>query len=105
MTNQRKLEVLKGLERDLEALYTELTKEREVRIETKRLRVIKDEVIEYAGLMDTTLYPNITEEEKKVLCRKNKVELKLSEGYLKTRLPEVVKDLLENVKKAIEQEK
>lgn len=104
MTNQRKLEVLYGLERDLEALFTELTKEREVRIETKRLKVIKDEVIEYAGLMDTTLYPNITEEEKKVLSKKYKVELKLSEGYLKTRLQEVIEDLKVNVEKAIRQE-
>lgn len=104
MINQRKVEVLRGLERDLEALYTELTKEKEVRIDTKRLKEIRGEVIEYAGLLDTTLYPNITEEEKKILCKKDKIKLKLSKGYLKNRLIEVVKDLKDNVKRAIEQE-
>lgn len=105
MANQGKLEVLNGLERDLEALYTELTEEREVRIEKKRLKEIKVDVIEYAGLIDTTLYSNITKEDKKILCKKDKVELKLSKGYLKPRLIEVVNDLKDNVKRAIEQEK
>lgn len=104
MTNQRRLEVLNGLERDLGALYTELTKEKEVRIDTKRLKEIRDEVIEYVSLLDTTLYPNITDEEKKILCKKDKIELKLSKGYLKNRLIEVVDDLKDNVKRAIEQE-
>ena len=104
MTNQRKLEVLYGLERNLCVLYTELTEEREVKLNTKRFKEMKDEVIEYAELMDVTLYPNITEEDKKVLNKKDKVEQRLSNGYLKNRLPEVIKDLLDNVKKAIEQE-
>lgn len=101
MVNQRKLEVLKGLERDLEALYTEVN---EKEVNPIRLKEIKDEVIKYAELMDAMLYPNLTEVEKKVLLKKDKVEQKLSKGYLKTRLPEVIKGLLDNVKKAIEQE-
>lgn len=104
MTNQRKLEVLNGLERNLCGLYTELTEEREVKLNSKRLKEIKDEVIEYAGLIDTTLYSNITDEEKKILCKKDKIEQRLSNGYLKNRLPEVVDDLIGHVKKAIEQE-
>ena len=101
MANQRKLEVLNGLERDLAALYTEVN---EKGVNPIRLKEIKDEVIKYAELMDVTPYPNITEEDKKVLYKKDKVEQKLSQGYLKTRLPEVIKGLLDNVKKAIEQE-
>lgn len=86
-----KLESLKLLEINISALKVLLT---ENRVSPKVLKEISKELVEYAAMYDEIVSEGLDKEVVDRLGQKRNIEVKLSQGYLRSRLPEVVEHLL-----------
>lgn len=86
-----KLESLRYLEINISALKVLLT---ENRVSPKVLKEISKELVEYAEIYDEIVSEGLDKEVVDRLGQKRNIEVKLSQGYLRSRLPEVVEHLL-----------